>query len=119
MEKAQKIITQGDINFIPYNGEIEGEIIKHDGSFAVAWGEVSNHAHRVTVKNKQNMEIRKMPNGRYVLILKEDATLSHEEHYAPAGYMPQILPARVYITGGDTGEREYDWFSLETKKVVD
>src|SRR5574343_1200679 len=117
--KKQILISQGDINFIPYTGKIEGEKQIHDGSFAVAWGEVSNHAHRVTVADPKDMEVRKLPNGEYLLILTSEATLSHEEHSAPEGYKTQVLSPGTYLTGGNTGEREYDWFALETKRVID
>ncbi len=48
--------------------------------------------------------------GGYILTLKSEATITHQEH------LPIILAPGVYRSGH---EREMDWFSLATRRVID
>lgn len=103
-------IRNGDINFHPVN-KIEGEIVEHKGEFIVGYGETTGHKHRLSVKNKDNLIIRKDTFGNYYFELKEDGILTHEEH-------KQItIPAGLYRK---FQEEEVDHFaSSVVRKVVD
>jgi hypothetical protein len=103
------IIRHGDVGLHKVN-KTEGEIIKHDGEFHVEYGEVTGHIHRLKVKNKEDLEIRKDAQGSFYFHIKGPATLSHEEHKTievPAGIYKKVI------------ERERDWFSLANRKVID
>lgn len=107
--KTKLVARHGDIPLYSAD-KLEGEIIKHDGSFVLAEGEATGHHHRIRVKNPSKMEIRQNANGFYMVKLDEEATLSHEEHATIT-----IQPG-IYVTGR---EQEMDWFSLTTRKVID
>lgn len=111
-----KFISQGDINFQPYTKEVKGKKIDHNGTFAVAEGEVTGHKHEVCVKEREDMEIYQQEDGQYILVLHKDATLKHPDHYTPNKTRPQVLPAGTYRTDL---EEEYDWFQQTNRKVID
>ena len=103
-----KHYRHGDIPLHPIR-KASGTVIKHSGSFILAEGEATGHHHRITVANPADMEIRQTAAG-YVLTLKSEGTLSHEEH----GTLT-IAPG-TYRIGK---EREKDWFSLSVRRVID
>lgn len=103
------IIRHGDVTLHPTK-KAEGEIIKHSGSFVVALGEATGHHHRLTVLEPEHLEVRRAVDGRMFFVLHKEGTLTHEEH------APITLPAGTYE---QKQEREYDWFALETRKVID
>ena len=105
----KNILRHGDISFHPIN-KAEGEIIKHNGSFVLAEGETTGHKHVITTENIADMEVRRASDGGYILTLKKAGTISHEEHKTI------IVPPGTYQVGK---EREMDWFSLTTRKVID
>lgn len=98
----------GDIPLYPIK-KASGELLKHDGSFVLALGEATGHHHKIAVRNPADMEIRQTAVG-YVLILKSEGMLTHEEHGAIT-----VRPG-TYRVGR---EREKDWFSLTTRRVID
>lgn len=100
---------QGDIPCFPFTGKITGEKINHSGSFVLALGEATGHHHKITIDKPADLEIRKTEGG-YILVLKSEATIEHQEHHSI------VLSPGVYRTGH---EREKDWFSLSVRKVVD
>lgn len=104
-----KNIRHGDINLHPAE-KIEGEIVKHKGSFVIAEGDTTGHKHVITVQNPKDMEIRKMSNGLYAFTLKSEATISHEEHKTIV-----IQPGTYH----EVREREHDWFENATRRVID
>ncbi len=104
-----KNIRHGDIN-LRLADEIKGEIVKHNGSFMIAEGETTGHKHVITVQNPKDMEIRKMENGLYAFVLKSEGTITHEEHKTI------VIPAGTYK---EVREREHDWFSNSTRRVID
>jgi len=53
--------------------------VEHDGNFVLARGEHTGHKHVVTAPRKE-MNIYQDAEGRYVLEIKEAATIAHEEH---------------------------------------
>lgn len=100
---------QGDIPLYPHKGLVEGSPLKHNGTFVLALGEATGHHHRIEVGDIADMQIVKTEGG-YILTLKKEATITHQEH------LPITLAPGVYRTGH---EREKDWFSLATRRVVD
>lgn len=105
----KQLIRHGDVTLHPVK-TVEGDLIKHNGSFVVALGEATGHHHRLTVKNSDDLEIRKSVDGRMFFVLKSEGTLTHEEHETIT------LPIGTYE---QKQEREYDWFALQTRRVVD
>jgi len=103
-------IRHGDVSFHPVE-KATGEIIKHNGSFVVEYGEVTGHKHLLKVKNPEDLEIRKDESGNYFFVLKSEATISHEEHKT------LVIPAGTYQK---KIEREMEWFGEATvRQVVD
>ena len=100
---------QGDITFISFKGKIEGKKEKHKGSFIVGIGEATGHNHTVTVERPQDMEIVKVSDG-YILRVKTEAIVKHQEH------KPIKLSPGTYRVGH---EREFDWFQMVSRKVID
>lgn len=101
---------QGDVPIYPYNGNLSGEKVQHDGSLILAYGEATGHHHKISVPNIEDMEAVKLPDGGWLLTLKSEATITHQEH------LPIKVAPGTYRVGR---EREKDWFSLATRKVVD
>lgn len=109
--KTQKFVHQGDVSFAPYAGKIEGELFKHSGSVVLALGEQTGHKHVITVTNIENMEARKLSDGGWILTLKSEGIVTHEEH----GTI--IVAPGTYRVGK---ERELDHFAGSVaRKVVD
>ena len=103
----------GDINFHPFKGKVEGEIIKHNGDFIVGYGEATGHHHRIQVKNPDNLIIRKDTLGNYFFDLLEDGVLSHEEHKTTLKPLKKGLYRKTH-------EREVDHFAGSvTRRIVD
>lgn len=96
--------------FHPYNGELPEEKLKHIGSFTLALGEQTGHRHVITVERPDQMEMRQLATGEYVLVLTAPGTVTHEEH------KQIVLPPGIYRAGK---EREKDWFSLSVRQVID
>ena len=105
----KNIIRHGDVSLHPIE-KAEGEVITHNGSFTVAFGEATGHHHKLTVERPQDLEIRRSPDGRMYFVLHKEGTLTHEEH------LPIIVPIGVYE---QKQEREYNWFSLAVQRVID
>lgn len=102
-------IRHGDVNLAPFTGEIKGQEIKHKGQMILALGEVTGHAHRLTVKNPEDMEIFETVYGR-IIRLKSEGILSHEEHKSIT------VPVGDYV---QKMEQEMDWFQNVARQVVD
>lgn len=101
---------QGDVSIHEYSGKIEGEKVKHNGSLTLAFGEATGHHHTITVPKIDDMEAVKLADGGWLLTLKAEGTLRHQEH------KPIIIPAGTYRIGH---EREFDWFQKVARKVID
>lgn len=103
-------IRHGDIGFIPSENS-DGEVIEHKGSFVVGYGETTGHKHVLTVKKPSDLIIKKDSSGNYFFELKEEGTLTHEEHKTIK------MPPGVYKK---FQEEEVDWFAKGiTRKVLD
>lgn len=97
---------QGDILFTPFTGAVEGEVQKHKGSFTVGYGEATGHHHDVVC---DDMQIVKTDKG-FILVLGKEGRVTHQEHKDIV-----LSPGKYFVEH----EREYDWFALSTRKVVD
>ena len=106
-----KFKHQGDITFVPFNGKITGEVIKHKGSVVLALGEKTGHKHTITTLNVDDMDVWKELDGGWTISLKTEAQVKHDEHATIT-----IAPG-IYRVGN---EREVDWFAEGvTRQVVD
>lgn len=68
----------GDINMQEVK-VLKGEVVKHNGSIIIGYGEATGHHHRLTVKNPDNLVVRQDGDTWYFELL-EDGQLTHEEH---------------------------------------
>lgn len=78
-----------------------------------AEGEATNHFHIATVKDKRDMEFSRMPDGSFLVILKDEATITHPQHSIKVDLK---VPPGKYVF---YKRREKDWFQLTTRKVID
>lgn len=101
---------QGDIPFFPFTGEIKGTEVKHGGSLVLALGEKTGHKHVISTLNPNDLQAWKQLEGGWVITLKTEGTLVHNQH----GTLT-IAPG-TYRVGQ---EREHDYFSEVTRKVID
>lgn len=90
--------------------KVEGEIVKNNGSFVLAEGETTGHKHVITTLNPNDLEILKTSDGRYYFNIKSEGTIVHEEHNAV-----KVAPGKYEMKR----EREFDYFSMATRKVID
>lgn len=101
----------GDLNFHPTSKAMEGELVKHKGSFVLQEGETTGHKHVITVPNLEDMEVRQLPDGAILLTLKSEGTLTHEDHKTI-----KVAPGKYYMGR----EREVDHFSESiVRQVID
>lgn len=106
-----KFKHQGDIPFAPYKGKVEGELTNHNGSLVLALGEHTGHKHVITVPDITDMEAYKLADGGWILLLKREGTVTHNQH----GVIT-IAPG-TYRVGH---EREVDHFADSViRKVID
>lgn len=103
------IYIQGDIQLVPCQKQ-DGKVIKHNGEFTLALGETTGHSHRVKVKEPEQMLIVKDTNGNLFINFLGEGVLTHEEHGT------HTIKKGWYKLGN---EREYDYWSLETRRVQD
>jgi hypothetical protein len=109
----KQIKRNGDWAFVETKDTPQGEEVKHDGSFIFATGEATNHHHLISIPEVDKMKIWKLPDGSYMVDLREEATVTHPEHSLKTDI--KLKPGR-YKLGQ---RREKDWFSLATRKIVD
>lgn len=101
-----KFAHQGDIVFVPFKNKVTGDVQKHSGSFIVGYGEATGHHHKV---HCDDMQVLKTDKG-YILVLGSQGRVTHQEH------KDIVLSPGTYVV---EHEREKDWFSLATRRVVD
>ena len=95
---------QGDIVFVPFKGKVEGG--EKQNKVTVGWGETTGHTHDV---HCDDMRVIKT-DGSFILVLGSEGRVTHQEH------KDIILAPGTYTV---EHEREKDWFSLSTRKVID
>lgn len=109
--ETHKIYRHGDvsltkINEIPKNCKLIGDFNK----YILAFGEVTGHKHLLTAEPTAEFEVLQDSEGRYYLKLEGTAKLTHEEH------KEIIIEKGLYFVGN---EREYNYFELQSQRVVD
>lgn len=109
MNNTNKVgARHGDISFHPLQRLPKGlKEIGHNGSFVLAKGEYTGHAHKLV---SQGVRIFQDQEGRYVLEVKDKAEIVHEEHGAIT-----LLPG-IYQ---QEQERERDPFLDQIRQVAD
>lgn len=104
------IYRHGDLSFHPYEGDIkELTEIKGGNSFVLALGEHTGHKHVISAE-KGSMRIFKDLDGNFVLEVKDNASLVHEEHKA-IEFKPGVYKMKT--------EQEYDYFLESIRQVQD
>lgn len=98
----------GDVILVPVD-TTEGEVVEHSGIHPLAFGEITNHSHKLSVKNPENLKVFQKGATLY-LVLMEVGTLTHEEHKTI-----EIMPG----TYRRDMEREYDYAKESMRQVVD
>lgn len=101
---------QGDIPLYPFLGKPTGNAVQHNGSVVLALGEKTGHKHVITVSNPNDLQAWKQLGGGWIITLKTEGTLTHNQHGALT-----IAPG-TYRIGQ---EREHDYFSEVTRQVID
>lgn len=110
METHRLTYRHGDLTFHQIEEFIVEDIIKHNGKFVLAHGEQTNHKHVIVTERPEDLIISKTEDGRYFFELKAPGKVSHEEHKTI-----EIMPGKYEMKR----EREYDWFSMSSRKVID
>lgn len=90
--------------------KVEGDKQNHEGSVILAWGETTGHNHQLTVENPTDLEVYKITDNEWTLVLKSEGKLTHPEHKT------LTIPPGTWRVGR---EREVDWFTQTTRKVID
>lgn len=103
--KQKNWAHQGDIVFVPFTGKVFGDLQKQK-KVTVGWGEVTGHTHDV---HCDDMQVLKTDKG-FILVLGKEGTVTHQEH------KKIVLAPGTYVV---EHEREMDWFSKTTRKVID
>ena len=102
-------IRHGDVS-VHKTDKVEGKKQKHNGSVILAWGETTGHNHQIVVENPVNLEVYRISENEWTLVLKSEAKLTHPEHKTLT-----IQPGTWRVGK----EREVDWFSQTTREVID
>lgn len=106
-------LRNGDWSFIQVNEEIKGELINDSNEFVFAEGEATGHYHKIIVKDKEDMQLVRMPDGSYLVKLIKEARITHPEHSIKKDL---LVPPGTYKL---KQRKEKDWFTLSTRKVID
>lgn len=103
------IYRHGDVLLSSVKDMPSGKEIAHSGNYTVAYGEVTGHSHRLSVKNVHGMKVIQAVDGIY-LCLMEVGTLEHQEHKT------LTIEPGIYRIGQ---EREYSYVDKQMEKVRD
>lgn len=108
--KTNNLGRHGDLNFRATN-KVEGKKLDiKSNSFVLAFGEHTGHKHVLTMPDLEDYEMYRTLDGGYILNLKKEGTITHEEH------KPITLEAGIYKM---TQEREFDYALSEVRAVQD
>lgn len=103
-----KNFRHGDLN-ISKTDKLVGYKARKDN--VLAWGEATGHAHRIKPKTKEDVvEIYENEKGELAIKVKGVAVVTHEEHHTIE------IPTGTYQI---IREREYDYFQMNSRKVID
>lgn len=104
-----KHLRHGDVP-LHQTDKIEGQKKTHKGSVILAWGEATGHNHTLTVENPKDMLVYQISENEWTIVLTAPGTLTHPEHKT------LTVEPGTWRVGR---EREFDWFSMATKKIID
>lgn len=116
MKNKTKYIVQGDVSFHPI-GKIPDNLkkVEHDGTFIVALGEATNHAHRVI----GDFDLFQDEQGRHYFSIKGKTEIEHYNTITQSPAEHKTLPFEIgEIYKGDF-EDDYNPFTEELKRSVD
>ena len=102
-----KLIRQGDLLFRPIQEIPSWNTQKVDGDI-VALGEATGHKHKCKGGQVQLFAELENPNQINFIDVKQDTTLTHEEH------KPVNLSKGLYAV---VHEREYNPFTIESERI--
>ena len=105
-----QVIRHGDVLLTRIDSIPESETIDHKGEYVLALGEITGHAHRLRVKEPEQLKVTKSKEGVVYLTLMEVGTLTHEEHKTL-----EIPPGKWEMTF----EREWSYIDNDFRKVID
>jgi len=103
-----KFIRHGDLNFHTVE-KIEGEKVKTGTSIVLQEGETTGHKHVLTVQDPKDMMVYKLPTGEWMIDLRSQGTLTHEDHKTI------VIQPGIYK---QTRERELDHFRESLERTV-
>lgn len=104
-----KIFRHGDIGLIPTDSITNDFKPRQDN--VLAWGEVTNHSHRILPKTIDDIvEIFENDKGELAIKVDGIAVMVHEEHKTIE------IPTGTYKINR---EREFDYFQMSTNRVQD
>lgn len=103
------IYRHGDLLITPTKINKKAKQVKHNGAFVLAEGETTGHRHVITAERPVDMKVSTLMDVIY-LTLSAPAKVTHEEHKT------LTVPAGDYKV---IHEQEKDWFSLQTRRVID
>lgn len=107
----QHIHRHGDVSLIPQEEIKKLKEVYKGNSYVLAYGEQTGHKHLLETKEAAGIAIlQDEATGKFYLKVNAPASLSHEEHKT------QEVQQGFYLI---SNEREYDYFSLATRRVVD
>lgn len=108
----KNLFRHGDLIFKPLAKKPKSvkELDITNNQFVLALGEVTGHKHVMTEEKKGDMRIFQNNEGLYILEVLKPTQLSHEEHDT------LVFEPGLYIM---ENEREHDYFTEETRQVLD
>lgn len=110
--ETHKVMRQGDLNFKLVVGlSIKENPLNKKNEYVLSVGELHNHEHKIKTLTKEDIvKVYEGKNGEMIIEVKGKAVLTHPEH-----------KTLEFTTGTYKmhKEREYDYWALETRKVVD
>ena len=118
----KKIILQGDIKLEVCEAPKGVKEIFAGEEYTLAVGEQTGHSHIVRVKDKPlGVKVFKNAEGQLFVHLEGIGTLTHEGTGTEHG-THKLAPEWYRVGGGQSsviGEKEYDYFNLESRRVID
>lgn len=103
------MFRHGDLSFHKTNNTEKATKLEHNGSYTLAKGEHTGHAHVIT-KKKGTLDIYRNTDGNLVLDIDGEAVVEHPEH------KPLTFTTGTYEM---KQEQEFDYFMEEVNQVID
>lgn len=115
-----KFVQHGDCSFHPIDKLPEGlKKIDHNGTFVVAVGEATGHAHRIIAQEKENLDIFQDEQGRYYLAIKGNGVeIEHRNIITDTPAEHKTLPLAEPFYRQEF-EEDFNPFTEDLKRSVD